>query len=246
MRSIFLILTLMLVSISSMATEIETVPNIPRVENIFVPPGFDDFDESEITYWVQEPNTCYLKTYNLPPQIDHNRKIIKISNLSKKVKLDVCARRLKEYPKTVSLGELRQGTYEIQFQVGDGKFETVERISIEKSSVPTVDEFEYANVDENQLTVSVDPVGRQVELNLSGSFPNSCYDFKEIKVLQRSDKVIEVLPIIQRVKDSCDDEVQQAYSIKKIIDYTDTELSRKLVHIRVANGHAINRVVYIK
>lgn len=252
--SIFLCLSLFL-SLMSLSeakaeslqqVEVETVYKPPLEKDVFVPPGFDDLDNFEMVYISRIPNACYLKTYNLSPIIDTKNKVIKVTNLSKRAKSDYCAmgnNRVMYIPTVLKLGdELGVGEYTVQFATGPGEFKSYQKFKISKSTVPTIDEFEYAFVDENQLTVEVDRNASKVVVNLAGNFINGCYAFKEIKILQRTDRVVEILPITEKVTDTCTMQIQ-FYNKRLEIPYDVTQETRKLIHIRTANGHSLNRIV---
>lgn len=224
---------------------ISTIVNPPQVGEVFVPPGFDDLDEAEITYVNHSRNSCFIKTYSLPPQVDNVNKVIRISNMSLVLKSDFCKSRSIATPTTLKVGELKAGTYKVEFKTVDG-YQSYGDIHINKSKSEEKDDFEYAGLDVNELTVRVNREAKQIELNLPGSFPNGCYAFKEVKVIQdRSPSVIEVLPIVEMVTEVCTQDIQ-FYNKQILIPYDVSTPTKKLIHIRSAAGVAINRVVTLE
>lgn len=249
MKKLIFVFTLFL-SLNVFASEIEpdiqTILNPPKANEIFVPPGFDDLDEAELTFVNYSKTSCYLKTYFLPPQIDHEKKTIKISNMSMILKSDFCKFRSIPTPSTVKLGELKEGAYQIEFETSKNLFESLGTINIAKSKSSEKDDFEYAALDVNELTVKVNKETKNIELNLPGNFPNGCYAFKEVKVIDnRSDSVVEVLPIVEMVTTICTQAIQ-FYNKTVSIPYSVVGPTKKLIHIRSADGVAINRIVNLE
>lgn len=227
-------------------TNVTTIYNPPKTGEVFVPPGFDDLDDSEITFMNHSKNSCFLKTYSLPPQIDAENKIIRISNFSMVLDGDYCISRDISSPTTLKVGELPAGKYKVEFETEKGQFASYSEINVGKSKSEQKDDFQYAPLDINELTVKVDAANKNIELTLPGSFPNGCYKFKEVKVLDtRSETVIEVLPIVEMMTTICTQEIQ-FFSKKVIIPYKINGPMKKLIHIRSADGVAINRIVNLE
>lgn len=226
--------------------ELETILNPPKSNEVFVPPGFDDLDEAEITYVNHSKTSCFIKNYSLSPQIDRENKVIRISNMSLVMKGDFCKSRDIATPTTLKLGELAAGTYQLEFETQEGTYEKYADMTIHKSVTEQKDDFEYAPLDVNGLTVKVNPEQKTIDLELPGAFPNGCYKFNEVKVMNdRSPTVIEVLPIVEMSPGMCTQAI--VFFNKKIsIPYDVTAPIKKLVHIRSADGVAINRVVTLE
>ncbi|MES2769507.1 MAG: hypothetical protein V4596_10225 [Bdellovibrionota bacterium] len=246
----FILVTLLSFQVSaqqiSAEGNIRTVLNPPQAGEVFVPPGFDDLDEAEITFVNHSRNSCFIKTYSLPPQVDEATKTIRISNMSLILKSDFCKSRNIATPTTLKVGELKAGSYKVEFQTAKGEYQSYGDIHISKSKSEEKDDFEYAGLDVNELTVKVNRETKKIELNLPGSFPNGCYAFKEIKVIDdRSPTVIEVLPIVETVTDVCTQDIQ-FYNKQVLIPYDVSTTTKKLIHIRSADGVAINRVVNLE
>lgn len=225
---------------------IKTILNPPRAGEVFVPPGFDDLDETEITYVNRSRSSCFIKTYSLAPQINHETRTIRVSNMSLVLKSDVCQSRDIANPTTLKLGELHAGAYNIEFETESGKYESFGEINVSKSKSEEKDDYEYADLDLNELTVRADKEQKQIVLNLPGSFPNGCYGLKEVRVIQdRSPTVIEVLPIVEISEGMCTQAIQ-FYNKEIKIPYDVSRPTKKLIHIRAAAGVAINRVVNLE
>ncbi len=230
----------------SFGTEtVQSIVNPPRQDEVFVPPGFDDLDDAEVTYLNHSRNSCFIKNFTLAPDIDQEKKIIRISNMSLVLDSDFCKARHISTPATINFGALLAGTYEVQFETASGQFKKFSELKIGKSKTSEKDDYEYAPLDINELTVKVDRRAQVIELTLPGIFPNGCYEFTEVRVLkERADNVIEVLPIVEMKSEVCTQELQPF--LKKVnISYDGNGPSKKLIHIRSADGVAINRVVTV-
>ncbi len=247
MKFLFLVFFALSVQASAdFASDAQTVLNPPFKNEVFVPPGFDDLDDIEITYVNHSTSSCFLRTYAFVPDIDHKNKTIKISNVSLVLKSDFCRSRNTSSPTTLKIGSLEPGDYQLQFETEEGKYTPYSKINVSKSKTEQKDDYEYAPLDVNGLTVKVDIKSKNIVLNLPGSFPNGCYAFKEIKVLdERSETVIEVLPVVDMVTSICTQEIQ-FFNKEVKIPYNVSQRTKKLIHIRAADGVAINRVVTLE
>lgn len=225
---------------------IVTVVNPPKTNEVFVPPGFDDLDTAEITFVNHSKTSCFIKNYVLNPKVDQENRVIRISNMSMVMKGDFCKSRDIPTPTTLKLGELHVGTYQVEFETQDGQFEKYTELTIHKSKSDQVDDFEYAPLDINNLTVKVDREQKQIIVSMPGTFPNGCYRFNEVVVVDnRSATVIEVLPIVEMTTNVCTQEIQ-FFDRKVVIPYDVQGPVKKLIHIRSADGVAINRVVTLE
>lgn len=247
MKLLFLLICLVpILGFAEFSIETKTILNPPPPQEVFVPPGFDDLDDVEITFVNYSTSSCLLKTFTLAPEVDHDRKVIRITNISMLMQSDFCRFRQTSSPRTLKLGELPAGTYKVEFETEKGKFTPYTEITVNKSKNEQKDDYEYAPIDVNELTVKVDRESKNIILNLPGMFPNGCYAFKEVKVIDdRSDKVIEVLPIVDMMTTVCTMALKP-FSEEIKIPYSVNELTKKLIHIRSADGVAINRVVTLE
>lgn len=217
------------------------VLNPPALEDVFIPPGFDDTDNVEITFMNTIPNACYLTTQVSGTRIDKQSRKITLKVESTVVKADFCAARVSFFPTTVSLGSLPEGEYDLNFETAENEAPRSLKFKVSHSANSNRDDFEYASLTINTLTIHVNKEKKQIELNLPVVFMDGCYGFKEIKVLQRSNRVIEVLPIVELKTNVCTQALVFT-SEPVIIPYSETQV-RKLVHIRSANGFSVNRLV---
>src|SRR5690606_8764830 len=126
------------------AQEVKSIVNPPRVDEVFVPPGFDDLDEAEVTYVNHSKSSCFLKNFVLAPVIDEENKTIKISNMSLVLDSDFCKARNIATPATLKFGSLSAGTYEVLFETAAGSFEKYTELTINKSKTAEKDDYEYA------------------------------------------------------------------------------------------------------
>lgn len=215
----------------------------PVTSEVFVPPGYDDTDNVEITFRNVMPNSCYLTTHVTGIEKDLQNKKIRIAVEATVLKADFCAMRYVSYPITVNVGELPSGDYELEFQTSERAYTEAIPFSVTEAQSSSRDDFEYASLNLNLLTVVSNRVNREIEVALPFVFPNGCYGINEVRVFnERAKNIIEILPILERKPGPCTDAIEEVTQTVKVPTSVG---GLKLIHIRSANGFSINRLLDI-
>jgi hypothetical protein len=152
----------------------------------------------------------------------------------------VCLYMLVPYYKTVNLGALDAGDYEIMLgDIADpGVASKGGELKVAKATTESPDDFLYAPVEE----VTMNTENNMVSLTMRGNFSKSCLQIKEVKVnaMTSPDSMIIVQPIAEEDGTTCT-EATKAFETTVVISNPPT--GKTLLHIRSLNGQAINRVV---
>lgn len=207
-----------------------------RSDQIFAPPGFDANDVAQIVVHGMYPNTCYRAA---APQvvIDRELKTITVAPLAYLRTGCWCAPVRVAFTQPIELGMLNPGKYRVVEFDGQGKVVHENSLSISASDSVAADDFLYAPVK----NVQVVQVGAEPELLLSGTFTSDCMELQEIKTLQRTANVIEVLPITSyKTGTSCNNSIPRPFEVR--VKLPATEPGQTLFHVRLLNGQAINLV----
>ena len=209
--------------------------DMPR--HVFVPPGFDNNDSSEIVVRGEFRDTCY-QVGPSRVRVDAEGRRIVIENQAYHYDAFLCMMVLVPYTKTIPVGILDEGTYAIQFAGDSGSARELGSITIHPSANGGQDDFVYAPVEE--LRVDRGELGQPHSLTLSGTFTDTCMDLADVKVMTRTADVVEVLPIVKFAGEGCKAEKR---SFTRTVWLPGTIRGERLIHVRALDGQSINRVV---
>lgn len=230
----WIVLSLLMPMMAAAVEEINFTPN-----QVFAPVGFDNNDNAQIVLDGVFPNTCY-KVADADVKIDKKRFKIEVREKALYYKGSVCLYMLVPYFKTLNLGVLAEGQYQIRVRQSDGRLVKAGRLEVARSTIASADDYLYAPVEE----MSLDRTGGIPVLNLRGTFTNSCLRIKEVKVsVQTSPNNVVV---VQPIAEEYDDErpcVSTPVPFTTSVALKGIPAGRTLVHVRILNGQALNRVL---
>ena len=95
------------------------------------------------------------------------------------------------YSRTISLGTLNKGRYRVVAYDKNSRAHSVGMVGVTQAVKPNPDDFLYAPVTSSVFFMKAN----KPFLILSGEFTKNCMGIKDIKVLSRTRKVVEVLPL---------------------------------------------------
>ena len=218
-----------------MAFAVDVIDYAPAT--VFAPIGFDSNDNAQLILDGTFPNTCY-KVGEANVKVDKTHMRIEVRDTALHYKGGVCLYMLVPYFKTVNLGVLSEGKYELVVMAKDGTATRAGSMDVSKATTTEPDDYLYAPVEE----ATMDQAGTEPLLTIRGSFTKSCYRIKEVRVMTFTtpNSMIEVLPIAEEDGSVCRDE-QRSFEEKVVIKNAPT--GRTLLHIRSLNGQAVNRVL---
>ncbi len=207
-------------------------------EQIFVPPGFDSNDRVIVVFEGWYPNTCY-RYGDSQVGIDFELRRILIRNLTFHYQGQICMEALVNYQGSATIGILPPGPWEIYFE--DFNLRHIFYGTFEVSEATTADPDEQLYLPVNDFHVFQD-LGPSPVLEIRGELPNSCMELSEIKILQRTPHVIEVLPVANIIRRSNCSPYPVPFVFRK--PFKVDGFGRKLVHVRSLNGKALNQVIH--
>ena len=237
-------LALMLVAGTSFADDrsFEPVLRSIKPENVFVPTGFDNNDNSQIVLAGNYANTCY-KVGPTSASVDHDKRRITVDSQAYFFDGCFCAMVLVPYTKTIDLGILTAGQYDIFVQSEAGETQKTGVLNVATSAGKGQDDYYYAPVSEafleNYPTESGD-----VTLVLRGTFTNTCMRIKEVKMIQNVPNVYEVLPIMTDNGDELNAPgcKPTSESFTERVTVKSAAKGKALFHVRALSGKAVNVV----
>lgn len=204
---------------------------IVSAKKIFIPQGFDSNDNVQVVLHGTLTGTC--------EKIAHSE--VLPSDDSNEIHIVVWARRFEgiclpiasNFDKEVSLGRLAPGAYDLKTSGIDNAM-----VNVDEATVDTQDDYNYSPVKQ----VSVVRDGPQYVAKLKGSFPNSCYQWKESKILDQGD-VIVILPIMEfNDNGQCGSEPVSFEEDVALPGQLNPDYH--LLHVRSASGLALNKVFF--
>lgn len=206
---------------------------------LFVPSGFDDNDKVQVVIdgWVD--NSCD-QVLNPKVVVHPDQKTIVVEAQAVRPSEGYCMPVLTRFTSVVDVGVLPHGNWEVVTNNGW----LVESLTIEEASSSGPDSYQFANVDEVFVDYAPD---RMHERNadskwsavIKGAFRTSCESLDFIEVVD-SGSTIEVLPVVKTEGEIC---MPREVPFEQRVFLPDIqEKGRYLLHVRTANGGALNQV----
>lgn len=215
----------------------------PKLENVFIPAGFDDNDLSQVIVEVEFTDACQEigRAQIVPNEEFPNVLMLYVEGHRRD---EICAQVLNRKIKVVDIGVLPAGDYEIRaFNNLDQRLGS---LKVHEARSSAIDDAIYAPVD--SLFVAKDPLGLRNVLVLSGTFQNNCLEFDSIKMAKTRENVnmIEVLPTVKMAdRTDCKNE-ERPFLIQQPIPETGAgypiKNGRYLFHVRTMNGGSFNKI----
>ena len=212
-------------TIASTPTEVLT-----PINNIYTPKGFDSNDNAEVVLTGYLPNLCH-KSPKTRVEIDGNTINVTVTSLKYTASNPYCNQVLVPFLKTLDLGILEKGKYEIVVN-GESTHQHKRILSIAPHHAGSIDEYIYPAVE------FIEKNHHNNTIRITGYNPSDCFVLDRIEVVDNSVDTYSVLPVLKRVNDFCPLKMTPfSYEME-----VPTEIDRSLVllHIRSMNGNSIN------
>lgn len=214
-------------------------------DNVFVPYGFDNNDNSQVIIEGEFPNTCY-RVGPTEVAVDEEKKRITITNQAYFYNGCFCEFVLVPWTKTVDLGIRSAGDYQIFVRTRTPKdaLRGTLNVAVAKQTADSYgpDDHLYAPVSDAYMESNQN--GAPFHLILRGRFMDSCLKLKEVKVIHdtaRAPNVVVVLPIAERIEGDCLPDTKP-FETKVAVDHPDLK-GKVLLHVRTLNGNSLNQVI---
>lgn len=201
-----------------------------KLDRAFIPVGFDDNDNVQVTVSGVLPSNCY-KIGPVKAEVDGATRTVKV-NQTAYYYSGFCIPMVVPFVQTVSVGLVRDGDYNV---IDKASQKTLGKIPISRSTTTNADDFLYAPIND----VIVSKVENEQMMCLQGTFTDRCTKLKEVRVLYQP-VVIVVQPIATRVGGRCGLELSRFQYCQPL---NSSLTGTFLIHVRVMNGQAINKLV---
>jgi len=194
---------------------------------LYIPEGFDDNDQVEVTVVGTLPNSCYR---NPSFEIDSKDGTFKVRLFAEYFELKGGCRDVQmAYLDTIKFGTMNPGEYKVQIV----NKKSTEEIKLVVKSAPSelVDDFLYGNIS----GVAEDEEGRTVEL--IGTNPLSCLTYSHMTTEVQKSMII-LKPHFTEVGTCL--KKPTPFKIKYDVPFLEGHPKGILLHVRVMNGRSIN------
>ena len=212
----------------------EGTPTDVAARFLFVPAGFDNNDQIQVTLDGYLPNACY-KIADPRVEFDESSRTFNVTAVANKFDADdtVCGVYEVPYTVTAALGQVRDGDYVISTK-GAAK----RQLHVKQSTGVGPDDYLYAPVDHVHVNVSIRR--KEIIATIEGRFTNSCMRWEEIKTLDEGDEVV-LLPVVS-VDQRSDCRTQNMRYKAMEVKLPWRQPGRYLLHVRGLSGVAVNHV----
>jgi hypothetical protein len=202
----------------------------------YLPIGFDDNDRAQAVVAGTFVSGCY-KTGPSSISVDYEKKTVLIRQQAYYYKGN-CIQVAIPFSQTVNLGILREGGYSI---IDATSGSTIGKLPVARATVDTPDDFLYAPVSDAYIR---EEDGERF-LYFNGQFPTRCMRLAEVKVHYYSESIV-VQPIAETLGTipSLDCAAEPVRFQHRIL-LKEGLAGTYLLHVRVTNGEAINKLVQL-
>lgn len=241
--SIFLGLSLL--SLGGLSRVAQAFPQpslaLAPVNKVFVPQGFDDNDNAEVVLQGYFPNSC-MKLGPIESYVNQDSQVIEIRPQVYIYDSVACIQVRVPFIQKVSLGQLRQGEWNIQVE-GNAAVEALP-LSVRKAVSAAPDDYLYAPVSE--VVLLPEPRSEVQRIVVSGRWPDMpdgrCFELVRLENRLGPDNALVVLPIAElREQGSCSDSEKRQRAFAASVLLEQQLAPEALIHVRVLNGESLNK-----
>lgn len=228
----------MMVFSATQAFADDPVPNPPvpvQANDVFIPDGFDDNDETQVVLDGYLPDTCYRMAF-VKSNLDRTSGKIKVTQYARKMSA-ICLPALVPFTSEARIGILPTGAYSV---VSPGVATAPLRVKEASSAGP--DDFFYAPID--SASVRFDEGKQAYVATVKGRFTTDCMEWQGVKVLDQG-KVKVLLPILKTPDQGVSCQAGETGFEKEVVLPSMTP-GRYLLHVRSLNGKAVNNVFSVE
>ncbi len=206
-------------------------------EYTFIPPGFDSNDSAQVIVAGDLLDSCH----NIGPstvRVDQSKNEVYITQQTYVLDGCWCVDISARYAEPINLGVLSSGTYKV-FAVNDqGVARQVGTLGVAQARERTIDDYTYAPVQEMFLEPAKG--GSPANLILRGNLNTDCLRIAAVTTLYRTPNLIEVLPLVEKIKDKTCAKVSNPFEERVVLKSPWS--GRTLVHVRAMSGRSLNQV----
>ncbi len=215
----------------------DTIPPTGRVvdvasQNLFVPIGFDDNDETLVVLDGYLADTCYKITPAVVTKdLEHHQIIVE---QQAREFPGICFDMTVPFTTVVKVGVLPEG----EFTVITNHGQMTQRLPVKRAPTTSPDDYLYAPIDSAQVDQNSDGTFFAM---LNGRFTTTCASIDRV-IITNHEKTIEVMPVMS-IKNQADRSCAPlVFPFHKEITLPEVEPGAHLLHVRSLDGQSVNVV----
>lgn len=168
---------------------------ITPVKNVYSPKGFDSNDSSQIVISGYLPNLCH-KSPKATFRVDNDKVFVTVTSLLYSESNPFCAEVLVPFLKTLDLGKLEKGTYDIIVN-GRSIYEEKDDLVISDRTLGVIDQYKYPVID------NIEKNYKKRTVTIKGHKPSDCYELDRVEAVSNGEDTYSILPILRQRSDFC-------------------------------------------
>lgn len=200
-----------------------------KIQNLFVPYGYDDNDEVVVILDGYLPDTCFKLAGS---EVKRDGDKITITQKAREYSGN-CFDVTVPFTTTVKLGVLAKGDYAVVVNRGV----LTDKLNVKEATKAGPDDYLYAPVEAVRVEA-----GNAI---LQGRFTNNCLKIEDVK-LSHTGKTVQVLPIMSLLTPSEAGHACETgeFTFSRSVGLKDLKLDagRHLLHVRSLDGQSVNAV----
>lgn len=200
-----------------------------KIQNIYVPFGYDDNDEVVVVVDGYLPDTCFKLANTEVVRVDEKIAVVQKAREYSGNCFDVTV----PFTVTVKLGVLQKGNYSLAANHGT----LTDKLNVKEATKAGPDDFFYAPVEAARVD--------RASAILQGRFTNNCLKIEEVK-LSHTGKTVQALPIMKLLTPTQAGHACETgdFTFEHAVSLSDLKLDsgRHLLHVRSLDGQSVNTV----
>ncbi|MAF76522.1 MAG: hypothetical protein CME63_03740 [Halobacteriovoraceae bacterium] len=212
-----------------------STPMVKRVpvSGVFSPRGYDTSDNSEVVISGYLPNSCHQNP-NVKVEIDNKKIKLVMTSFFYGEGNPYCTEAIMPFVKTIPLGNLDKGDYEVVVNEGSPS-ETHGEFTVAAERDDRRRDQIFANVE------YIEKAPDEGVIRLKGHNPSDCFVLDEVRVLNNGENTLTVFPLMKKVGDLCTMKMTPFTYEIEIPDFDYTE--QNLIHVRSMYGDSVNTIL---
>lgn len=209
------------------------------VVNVYIPRGFDSNDNVELIVMGNLPNLCH-KYPETKVEIKGTSIYLSVQATMKESQNPFCPQMLVPFLNTVSVGQLKAGTYKIYIN-RERSLEEKGALDVNPAQVNSTDDHIYAQINYVEIDKKFADDGSRI-VYLNGYIPSDCLIFDHVEVVSNGYDTYAILPIMKQIRDFCPMKLVPLRVEVKLP--SELKYEGLLLHVRSMEGQSVNTIYY--
>lgn len=205
------------------------------VQDVYTPEGFNVYENSQVVVTGVLPNLCH-KSPKVSKEIKDNQIKIELTSLVYDQSNPFCPEAVLPFKKTIDLGELKKGDYEVIINDGTDQ---------EKRENLRVDGIDPVNLNPDRIYANVTDIeidnNDPAHITLKAYNPSTCFEMDKLTINLDQEGTYTVSPVMRQRDEFC------AYKMVPFDIDVNLPLQEGdkniLLHVKTMDGDSLNRII---